>query len=264
MMQTLLFFAVSFLASVVGAICGIGGGVVIKPTLDIFHLAGVPTISFLSSCTVLSMSCYSVVKGMLAHDSQVNLKTGTPLAIGAAVGGVLGQNLFTAVKKMFENANRVGAVQAACLFLITLGTFVYTLKKNRVKTLNIRSAAASLVIGLMLGLMSSFLGIGGGPINLVVLSYFFSMSTKPAAQNSLYVILFSQLSSMMTTLMTGNVPEFELMTLVLMVAGGIGGGMLGRMLNRRMDNQAVDKLFLTLMVVIMFISMSNAWRYALG
>ncbi|MEI3183290.1 MAG: sulfite exporter TauE/SafE family protein [Lachnospiraceae bacterium] len=39
--------------------------------------------------------------------------------------------------------------------------------------------------------MSSFLGIGGGPINLVVLLYFFSMDTKAAAQNSLYIILFS-------------------------------------------------------------------------
>lgn len=263
-MQILLFFAVSFLASVVGAICGIGGGIVIKPTLDMFHLASVSTISFLSGCTVLSMSCYSVAKGMLAHDSQVDLKTGTPLAVGAAIGGVLGQNLFAAVKSLFEHAGMVGSVQAVCLFLITLGTFVYTLRKDSVKTLHVSSAAMSLVIGLMLGMVSSFLGIGGGPINLVVLSFFFSMGTKTAAQNSLYVILFSQLTSMATTVIRGNMPEFEPMTLMLMVAGGISGGMLGRKLNRRMDNQAVDKLFIALMVVIMLISLSNAWRYAQG
>lgn len=29
-----VFFLVSFLASIVGAICGIGGGVIIKPVLD--------------------------------------------------------------------------------------------------------------------------------------------------------------------------------------------------------------------------------------
>lgn len=155
-------------------------------------------------------------------------------------------------------------VQAVCLFLITLGTFVYTRRKGSVKTLHVSSTAVSLVIGLVLGMVSSFLGIGGGPINLVVLSFFFSMGTKTAAQNSLYVILFRQMTSMATTMIRGNVPEFELMTLVLMVAGGIGGGMLGRRLNRRMDNQAVDKLFLALMVVIMLISLSNAWRYAQG
>ena len=54
----LIFFLVSLLASVVGAICGIGGGVIIKPVLDLLHLESVSTISFLSVCTVLSMSCY--------------------------------------------------------------------------------------------------------------------------------------------------------------------------------------------------------------
>lgn len=116
-MMQMLFFIVSLLASIAGAICGIGGGVVIKPTLDMFHLASVSTISFLSGCTVLSMSCYSVVKGMLAHDSQVDVKTGTPLAIGAALGGIVGQSLFVSVKAMFENANTVGAVQGMVLIM---------------------------------------------------------------------------------------------------------------------------------------------------
>lgn len=57
-MKALLYLLVSFLASVVGAVCGIGGGVIIKPVLDLFGLAGVSTISFLSGCTVLSMSLY--------------------------------------------------------------------------------------------------------------------------------------------------------------------------------------------------------------
>ena len=39
--MAVLFFIISFLASVAGAICGIGGGVIIKPTLDMFHLASV-------------------------------------------------------------------------------------------------------------------------------------------------------------------------------------------------------------------------------
>ena len=34
----ILFFAVAFLSSIVGAICGIGGGVVIKPVLDMHRV----------------------------------------------------------------------------------------------------------------------------------------------------------------------------------------------------------------------------------
>lgn len=77
----ILFFIVSFLASIAGAICGIGGGVIIKPVLDLFDLASVSTISFLSGCTVLSMSCYSVGKSFLAGEKSVHLKTATPLAL---------------------------------------------------------------------------------------------------------------------------------------------------------------------------------------
>ena len=62
-----IFLGVSFCASVVGAICGIGGGVLIKPLLDAFGVLSVASISFLSGCTVLSMSCYSVVKAKKAE-----------------------------------------------------------------------------------------------------------------------------------------------------------------------------------------------------
>lgn len=260
----LLFFVVSFLASVIGAICGIGGGVIIKPVLDLCGLASVSTISFLSGCTVLSMSCYSVAKNLSSGESRVNMKTGTPLALGGAVGGVLGKQMFQAVRALFENPNTVGAVQAACLGVLTLGTLVYTLYKGRIRTKRLQSVSVCLVIGLALGILSSFLGIGGGPFNLVILFYFFSMDTKTAAQNSLYIILFSQVTSLVTTLLTRSVPPFEWPALLLMVSGGIGGGMVGRQVNKKLDNAAVDRLFIALMAVIICICGYNVVRYAGG
>lgn len=260
--MVILFFVVSFLASIAGAICGIGGGVIIKPVLDLFGLASVSTISFLSGCTVLAMSCYSVGKNILAHENRVDFAIGTPLAIGAAVGGIVGKQLFSAVKAMFENADTVGSIQAVCLALMTLGTFLYTIKKAGIKTHHIKNKLVCLFVGLVLGILSSFLGIGGGPINLVVLFFLFSMDTKTAAQNSLYVILFSQITSLVTTLVTNSVPEFQVLALIFMVAGGIGGGMAGRVFYRKMDNKAVDKLFLCLMGIIILISCYNAVKYA--
>jgi hypothetical protein len=194
----------------------------------------------------------------------VDARVGTPLAIGAAVGGVAGKQLFDLVKAMFANPNTVGAVQAVCLALITVGTLVYTIFKSRVKTRRVTNRAVCVGIGLALGLMSSFLGIGGGPINLVVLFYFFSMPTKTAAQNSLYIILFSQLASLLTTLITRSVPEFAWSALIFMVCGGIGGGIAGRAVNKKIDDKAVDKLFMGLMAVIICISIYNAFRFALA
>ena len=130
LVQLLLFGIVSFFASVAGAICGIGGGVIIKPTLDLFGWVSVSTISFLSGCTVLSMSSYSVVRNMLGGESKVKLATGTPLAIGAAVGGIVGKQLFSAIKAAAPHPEQVGSVQSACLALVTLGTLLYTVNKK--------------------------------------------------------------------------------------------------------------------------------------
>ena len=258
----MLFFIVSCLASTVGAICGIGG-VIIKPVLDLLHLETVTTISFLSGCTVLSMTCYSVGRSMLAGERRVAPRTGTPLAVGAAIGGLLGKQLFTFIRGFFANQNTVGAVQAVCLAVITLGTLIYTVNKNRIRTKEIQNPAVCVVIGLALGIMSSFLGIGGGPINLVVLFYFFGMDTKTAAANSLYIILFSQLASVLATVLTSTVPSFSWTGLLLMVTGGIGGGIAGRALNHRMDENMVDRLFIVLQAVIIGISFYNGWQYSI-
>lgn len=257
--MSLVYFLIAFLSSIVGAICGIGGGVVIKPVLDLFQLGAVSTINFLSGCTVLSMSLYSVGKAMINRDSKVDMATGTPLAIGAALGGVAGKELFGLIKSMFANGEMVGGVQAIALGIITIGTLLYTVKKSQIHTIQIKNRLFCTVVGLLLGIMSSFLGIGGGPINLVVLGYLFSMDSKTAAANSLYIILFSQLASFVSTLITG-LPAFDPLVLALMVAGGIGGGIVGRTLNKRMDNRAVDKLFICLMSLIIAICVFNTWK----
>lgn len=260
-MTSVIFILISFLASVIGSICGIGGGVIIKPVLDAVGLYSVSTISFMSGCIVLAMTTYSVAKAKLAHESVIEKGVSTWLGIGAAVGGLVGKQLFDIVKALFENADTVGAVQAVTLLLITLGTAIYTAKKNKIRTIRVEQPLVCLAIGLLLGLMSAFLGIGGGPINLVVLYYFFSMETKVAAQNSLYIIFFSQLASLLFTLITGKVPEFPLVLFVCMVCCGILGGAVGRKINKKIDSETVSKLFMGLMVVIMGICCYNFFRF---
>ena len=261
MLQPLLYLIVSFLASVAGAICGIGGGVIIKPVLDLCALASVSTISFLSGCTVLSMSCYSVGRGLLSGSSKVDLKTGTPLALGAAVGGVAGKQLFSAIRALFADPNTVGAVQAGCLAVITAGTLAYTMFKNRIETHTVKSVGACVGIGLVLGVMSSFLGIGGGPINLVVLYYFFSMDSKTAALNSLYIIFLSQISSLLSLVFTGNIPGFQPIALCIMMAGGIAGAFLGRDAAKKLTASQTDRLFLAVLLLILLISGYNVFKF---
>ena len=262
-MLYIIVFLVCFLSSIAGAICGIGGGVIIKPVLDALGVMSVSAVSFLSGCTVLSMTTYSVLKSKMSGESRIEKKTGFPLALGAAFGGVAGKWLFSLISSLSPDKDKVGAVQAACLFVVTLGTLCYTLYKDKIRTYQVTAPAVCVAIGLVLGILSSFLGIGGGPINLVVLFFFFSMSTKTAAENSLYIIFFSQIASLVSSLLTGSVPEFQISMLMLMAAGGIGGGVAGRVINKKLTDGLVNRLFIVLMVVILFINIYNIYRFAL-
>ena len=257
----LLFFVISFSASIIGVICGIGGGVVIKPVLDASGVLSVSAISFLSGCTVLSMSCYSVLKSKLNKESVIDMSISTFLGIGAIVGGIVGKQAFQAVKAMFENGDTVGAVQAIVLAIITIGTLIYTIFKKKVKTLKLTSKVVCLLIGLTLGVMSSFLGIGGGAINLVDLYYFFSMETKVAAQNSIYIICLSQISSLIITIVTGTVPSVSPVLLIGMILCGLLGSAVGRKINAKISSEVVDKLFMGLMCVIIGICFYNMYQF---
>ena len=256
-----VFLAVSFFASVVGSICGIGGGVIIKPVLDLLGIMDITTISFLSGCTVLAMSLYSVIQNKLSGKLKKSGLAELFLAFGGAVGGIAGKILFQEIKSLFKNPDTVGAVQAFCLIVLTFGTLFYTLFKSRIKTYHIRSMAVCLIIGLILGILSSFLGIGGGPINLVILYFFFSMTTKEAASGSLYIICFSQISSLAANIVSGSVPKVDWRILAGMILCGLLGGITGRFFNKKINDKIVERLFIGLMVLIVLINIYNVYRY---
>ncbi len=187
-MILLICYFVTFFACWIGTICGMGGGIIIKPVLDATGIMTVSTITFLSGCTVIAMTCWSVGKTLIRGESVIDVKNTTFLAVGAAIGGIVGKELYSVTAARFSNPDTAGGVQAAFLFAATLATFIYTLNKDKIKSKQVDSPVVSILIGLILGVLGAFLGIGGGPFNVAVLYYFFSMQTKKATQNSLYIV----------------------------------------------------------------------------
>ncbi len=254
----ILVFFICLAAGTIGGICGIGGGVVIKPLLDAIGIMPVSAVSFLSGLTVLAMSCINVCKNR--NSTELDTARSVPLGIGAALGGVAGKYMFSALKTALGNDRAVGGVQAIVLGLFVLGTLLYVLNKNRIATKNVEGRLVPGLIGLCLGICSSFLGIGGGPMNLAVLCYFFSMGTKQAAVNSLLIILFSQATSLIMTLATRTVPAFEWGALVAMVGAGVLSGFISAWLHKKLSEELTDKLFIGLLTVIFGICVYNAVR----
>ena len=88
------------------------------------------------------------------------------------------------------------------------------------------------------------------------------MDTKTAAFNSLLTIFFSQALSFISTSITG-IPDVNWTLMVFMMVFGVVGATIGRTLNKKMDNEAVDKLFMVLLVVIIGLSCYNCIQFGL-
>ena len=257
-MKVLFYFLVCLLATMAGGISGVGGGVIIKPVMDAVSGLPVAEISFLSGCTVLAMTAVSVFNSR-GGSVKIEPRRGTLLAVGGAVGGIAGKELFEVVRGM--GGSLIMVAQQTMMIILTLAVLVYTIRKAHIRTLEVSGSAACVIIGFLLGVLSSFLGIGGGPINLMILSFFFSMDSKTAALTSLYIIFFSQAVSFISTLIEGF-PPFEISMLLPMMVAAVLGATLGRAFSKKMSSHAVDVLFSWMLVIITLISIYNCVRFA--
>ena len=254
-MVLLICMLVSFSASVVGAICGLGGGIVIKPVLDMTGAVSVAEASLLSASTVLAMSISSLYKNFRAGE-RIQLNIGLPLAGGAAIGGLLGKSIFQSICRI-AGEGYAGFAQSALLLLLTFGVLIYKLKEEGVQPKLVKSRLLATFVGVVLGCFSSLIGIGGGPINLLVLSYLFGMKGKEAVMSSLFIIGFSQTAALATAAVGGGFADFDVIRLIGMVLCGIGGGSLGSFIHRRISEKGNRTVLVGLLLLIMLICGRN-------
>ncbi len=256
----IIYFLIGFLATVIGAIAGLGGGVIIKPVLDALGHYDIATIGVLSSATVFSMAVVSLTKSIL---SGVNLegKRTLMIAIGSIAGGVLGRLLFSRFLIILNNESLAKGVQSSILAGLMILVFIVVSYKDRITKLNIKKSAYSFIVGILLGTVSSFLGIGGGPINVAILVLLFSMDTKAAALHSIFIIFFSQLSGSLKIYFSTGFSAYNLDMLYYMIPGGIAGGYFGNTLSNKMKNTHIQKLFNITLILIILINIYNVFRY---
>lgn len=257
----MLLFLISLSASCIGAICGMGGGVIMKPLIDALHIMAISEISFLSSCTVLSMATISLYKGRNNKRAEGQTKRTVLLILGAILGGLCGKSAFQVFQARFLSENTVGFIQSTLLLAVLLLTLAYTLQKARIAKKNIRFSPVVFGLGITLGFLSSFLGIGGGPFNLAAFEYFFGMKTKEAARASICIIFFSQISALIQVAVLQKIPPTNPLYAVYMLCGGIVGGYIGSFVNKKISDARVSKLFLFSLMFIIGICMYNMIRF---
>ncbi|RST74349.1 sulfite exporter TauE/SafE family protein [Siminovitchia acidinfaciens] len=257
-----IYFLVGLLASIIGAVAGIGGGIIIKPALDLLSHYDPTTIGILSSSTVFMMAAVSLL-GTVKSGLRVEKRTSLILAAGSVIGGIVGQYTFDYLIKAVHQDAAITFSQSGMLAFLMLVIFFMVKNKEKMNTYRLHQIFLIILIGFGLGMIGAFLGIGGGPLNIAVLTLAFSMGTKEAAANSIFIIFFSQLSSLMLVWLTEGFAGYDLSSLVYMLAGGAIGGLIGSFLSNNMPSKWVDLLFQSIIIMIFFVNIFNMLKVCL-
>lgn len=258
-MQYVIYLLLALFATTVGSLTGMGGGVIIKPLMDVLGDYNVQTIGIVSSITVFSMALVSVAKQIKAK-TEIPFKMAIPLSVGSTVGGFLGEKLLKFIVDLLKANSFVTVVQNFVLAILILCVFLYMKNKNRIKSNHLDGILPSLAVGVFLGICSSFLGIGGGPINVALIIFLFSVTTKTATVCSLITILFAQISKLATVALTTGFSDFDLSIAPIMIIGAISGGFLGAEFNKKCKEETVEKAFNCVQLIVLSITIFNIVR----
>src|SRR5699024_7312244 len=253
----IIYLLIGLLASIIGAIAGIGGGVIIKPVLDMMVHYDVGTISILSASTVFSMAVVSLIIIIFSKETEINFRTSGLLAVSSILGGFTGKIIFINLMTLIENKTIISFTQSIILTILMLVILIFHLYKDKLTSFQLNHAFFILLIGFKLVLIAAFLGIGGGPLYIAILTLGFSMTAKAASANSIFIIFFSQISSLLTTTFTTGFGDFDLSMLWYIVAGGAIGGIIGSTILTRVSNKYVVHVFTAAVTAIVLVNIFN-------
>lgn len=246
-----LYFLIAIIATIFGSLVGLGGGVVIKPVLDALGSYDISTVGMLSSFTVFSMAVVSILK-QIKKGFKIE-KNMLVITLGAILGGAMGNHLFTSFLEALNNEGLAKAIQGTILAML----LILVLFKEKFPKYHVKNAGALLIVGLILGTIASFLGIGGGPINVMILVMLMNMDIKKAAVTSVLIILLSQFTKIAITGLGAGFGKYDLSMLYVMVPGGILGGLIGAHFNHKMKSETIQKIFNISMVLLVILNVYN-------
>lgn len=250
----ILYFVVIVLANSVGAVSGMGGGVIIKPILDFIGAHDVASVSFYSAVAVFTMSIVSTTR-QLKNGVKLNWKVVGLVSAGAVLGGYFGNVVFDFFLAFFGDDRMVNLIQ----IILTIATLLFALLYARYdwKKYQFKGSLWYLGCGLVLGFLASLLGIGGGPINVSLLMLLFTMPIKEATVYSICTIFFSQLSKLATIAGTTGFGHYDLTMLYYVIPAAIIGGLIGACLSKVLTPQKVLTVFQVIIVVVLLINVYN-------
>lgn len=257
-MLGLSYTVIVLIATTIGAMTGLGGGVIIKPLFDLIGGSTASAISFYSSVSVFTMCVVSIYK-QTRRGFSFDLRVLLSLSSGSIIGGFIGESFFSLTTTQFDN-RQVKLIQSILLLITLLFILFYTFNKSKFKHYQLKNIFSYGLVGIFLGTISVFLGIGGGPLNVACMLILFSYSMKQAAIYSIATIFFSQIAKLSMVVAKGQLLTFDLEIIPFLIGAAIIGGYLGSCINHRLSDQKVEIAYRTLIIFLVFVTIINIFN----
>lgn len=260
-----LLLAIGIIAGGYGTIVGAGGGFIFVPALLlIFGME--PAVAAGTGLVTVLLNSLSGVFGY-AKQKRIQYKTGITIGIGAFPGAILGVWLLHVYSSSYFTL-------ALGSLLVCLGIFLFWknasfLQKKRLPVREGEELAAAtesatalpakkkliikavpkwlLPLGFLMGILSSYLGIGGGWLLVPVLIYLFKVPTHHATATSIFSLTLYSTVGVISQLFYGSI---DWPTVFL---GGLGvmiGAQLGVYLSKKIPGKIILQMLSVLLIVI--------------
>lgn len=254
-MIVILYSLIVFLATTLGAITGAGGGAIIKPVFDLVGVDTASMISVYSTIAVFTMCISSIVKH-LCNGISYRWDWLLTLSLGSIVGGLIGEHIFQKVTENISN-EQVTLIQSILLLCVLLSVLIFTSSGDRIQTLKLSNRGILFFLGLLAGAISVFVGIGGGPLNIIVLMGMMSLTTKESTAYSIAMIFFAQIPKVIKIMATVNHLSFNPWMIPLIALSAILGGMIGTKLNHQFTEKQVRRMYSMMMIGLISVCVLN-------
>lgn len=255
---------------VLSGMFGVGGGFLMTPLLIFI---GVPPAVAVG--TEANQVVAASVSGALAHwrRGNVDVKMGVVLLIGGFFGSTFGVLIFTELRKL----GHVDVVIALCyvVFLGIVGVLMVTESvrawfrsrnpsaprrklhqhtwmhglpfKVRFRRSKLYiSALLPLTIGIVVGILSAIMGVGGGFVMVPAMIYLLGMPTSVVVGTSLFQIIF--VTANVTLLQSINNQTVDILLALLLVVGSVIGAQIGTLAGARLRGEQL-RILLGLIVL---------------
>lgn len=269
-----LLLLISAIVGFFTGLLGIGGGFLMTPIL---MFLGIPPIYAVANGAnnILAAS----VSGSLAHyfKNHIDVKMGIYILIGGLIGSIVGVEIFIFFIKKGSINNLISV--SYCILFTSIGILMFYESLSEMKRIRnnkfikrklhkhywihnlpfkVRIHASKLYIsaigpiffGIIVGLISSLLGVGGGFILVPVLIYIIGMPARLVPGTSLFAMIFVMIIVSLLHAIENN--TIDLYLVMILSFGSVLGAQLGSKVSTRLAGEELRGLLSILILTFGF------------